>query len=632
MTELAGRLTVSNPVPQLPPGASSPRDNAALLHVAPNKSKYSTPSDKIVLILVGLPARGKTFVARKVHRYLEFFHAVNVRLFNIGNYRRKLLGDHHPAEWFDPKNETGARERKLATDAALGDLSAWLAEENDGRVAILDGTHSTLAKRNYAYDKLRKLDCKVIFLESICSDRDVVERNIVSCKLGTPDYVGMSERDAVEDFRRRVAQYESNYETIDADCLDGAESNRSWIKIIDCRRFVINNIRGYMPGRLVQFLSHLHMEPHVFYFSRHGQSEYNVLGKIGGDSGLSAAGDAYAKKLAEFCVSEVTKAPDGSERPARLWTSTMRRTRETAAYIAHEKTHIDYEATAPPRAGVIRYLADELEGRPLRYFRAALDDEDFDLASLPRRFDMWLSFDPRDKKDILPYYFSSRNPGLPWKAPHEDADDEAHEYYALADAHARGFVVKRPTELGEDRWNLVQAAGAGRLRGVIDVMLQVGPDDATSRFSSCGCELGWGVALVEPLARYLQAAREGLEDDADVARDHCVLEVPDKGVAAARAVPVGDATKTGVGNLRGRIVDAQLLRGCSYRAHDYASAWGLDRDEFDVAFYGGTGARNLYLGYGVTNGGIGALGPGGGGGGGGGGAAAAARTPPPRRR
>ncbi|EGB09944.1 hypothetical protein AURANDRAFT_2314, partial [Aureococcus anophagefferens] len=291
----------------------------------------STPSDKIVLILVGLPARGKTFVARKVHRYLEFFHAVNVRLFNIGNYRRKLLGDHHPAEWFDPKNETGARERKLATDAALGDLSAWLAEENDGRVAILDGTHSTLAKRNYAYDKLRKLDCKVIFLESICSDRDVVERNIVSCKLGTPDYVGMSERDAVEDFRRRVAQYESNYETIDADCLDGAESNRSWIKIIDCRRFVINNIRGYMPGRLVQFLSHLHMEPHVFYFSRHGQSEYNVLGKIGGDSGLSAAGDAYAKKLAEFCVSEVTKAPDGSERPARLWTRTSTTRATTSA-------------------------------------------------------------------------------------------------------------------------------------------------------------------------------------------------------------------------------------------------------------------------------------------------------------
>ncbi|KAH8084437.1 6-phosphofructo-2-kinase [Aureococcus anophagefferens] len=270
MTELAGRLTVSNPVPQLPPGASSPRDNAALLHVAPNKSKYSTPSDKIVLILVGLPARGKTFVARKVHRYLEFFHAVNVRLFNIGNYRRKLLGDHHPAE------------------------CAWLAEENDGRVAILDGTHSTLAKRNYAYDKLRKLDCKVIFLESICSDRDVVERNIVSCKLGTPDYVGMSERDAVEDFRRRVAQYESNYETIDADCLDGAEQPE---------------------------LDQDHRLPPP----------------------ASRPRRRAPKKLAEFCVSEVTKAPDGSERPARLWTSTMRRTRETAAYIAHEKTHIDYE-------------------------------------------------------------------------------------------------------------------------------------------------------------------------------------------------------------------------------------------------------------------------------------------------
>ena len=124
----------------------------------------------------------------------------------------------------------------------------------------------------------------------------------------------MSEQAAIDDFRARVAQYEATYETIDDAAVDGAEAHRSWIKITDCRRFVINNIRGYLPSRIVQFLSHLHMQPHSFYFSRHGQSEYNVLGKIGGDSGLTAYGDAYAG-LAGFCARDHRDPETGDERP-----------------------------------------------------------------------------------------------------------------------------------------------------------------------------------------------------------------------------------------------------------------------------------------------------------------------------
>ena len=59
------------------------------------------------------------------------------------------------------------------------------------------------------------------------------------------------------------------------------------------------------------------------------------MGRIGGDSGLSAHGVAYAKALAAFVDSHIVRdgSPDGREVPARLWTSTMRRTRETAQYI-----------------------------------------------------------------------------------------------------------------------------------------------------------------------------------------------------------------------------------------------------------------------------------------------------------
>ena len=297
-----------------------------------------------MLILVGLPARGKTFIARKICRYLEFFHAASVRVFNIklGNYRRELHGPHHDAAWFDPANPVGLKQRKAATDAALKDLKEWVAEANDGRVSYL---------RRHALDAgqapVRHPNPQVVRSEDhhdrerLHGPRDRREE-YRHCKLGTPDYVGIPVDEATRDFRARVAAYESTYETIDAPSTNGVEKNRSWIKIVDCRRFVINNVRGFLPSRLIQFLSHLHMEPHAFYLSRHGQSEYNVLGKIGGDSGLSPLGDAYAKALARFCRDEVTKGEKG-ERPARLWTSTLRRTRETARYISHHSITIDYD-------------------------------------------------------------------------------------------------------------------------------------------------------------------------------------------------------------------------------------------------------------------------------------------------
>ena len=94
----------------------------------------------------------------------------------------------------------------------------------------------------------------------------------------------------------------------------------------------------------------LHTLPRVFYLSRHGQSEYNLLGKIGGDAGLTEAGLEYARRLADFARdvvgTQVVKDEETGEEkripcPARLWTSTLRRTKETAQFIRREtiKSH-----------------------------------------------------------------------------------------------------------------------------------------------------------------------------------------------------------------------------------------------------------------------------------------------------
>jgi Histidine phosphatase superfamily (branch 1) len=108
----------------------------------------------------------------------------------------------------------------------------------------------------------------------------------------------------------------------------------------------VNNIRGYLPLKVVHFVMNLHTLPRTFFLTRHGQSEYNLLGKIGGDSGLTAAGKEYARRLAEFAkdviaTEKVGVDPESGEdvtrpRPARLWTSTLRRTQETAQFIEHD--------------------------------------------------------------------------------------------------------------------------------------------------------------------------------------------------------------------------------------------------------------------------------------------------------
>jgi len=90
----------------------------------------------------------------------------------------------------------------------------------------------------------------------------------------------------------------------------------------------VNNISGYLPGRIVFFLVNTHLTPRPILLTRHGESRDNVRGRIGGDSVLSEDGEQYAKKLADF-VNKRLK----SERTASIWTSTLQRTILTARHI-----------------------------------------------------------------------------------------------------------------------------------------------------------------------------------------------------------------------------------------------------------------------------------------------------------
>lgn len=195
----------------------------------------------------------------------------------------------------------------------------------------------------------------------------LLEENIRTVKLSTPDYRGMDPEQAVQDFHQRRQNYISVYEPVEAN--EGPS-----IKIINSKQFIVSNIRGYLPLKVVHFCMNLHTLPRTFFLTRHGQSHYNLLGKIGGDSGLTPNGVEYAKRLANFAADVIAVPEDGDsestaaatsinneasgsleaeqkdspkkdvkQRPARLWTSTLRRTKETAQFIEHNTIHYKFD-------------------------------------------------------------------------------------------------------------------------------------------------------------------------------------------------------------------------------------------------------------------------------------------------
>lgn len=277
-------------------------------------------SVRMGLVMVGLPARGKTFIAQKVARYLRW-RGVNTEVFNVGNYRRDRVGAHQKHLFFDPDNPEGLALRRQFAMAALDDMIAWLGR--GGQVGIYDATNSTRQRRDAVRRRCEEAGLDVVFVETICNDAAIVDNNVRQTKATSPDYEGVDSDAAVRDFRQRISHYERVYEPVDE--LDGA-----FVKLIDVgKRVVAHNIRGYLPARLVYFLMNLHIQPRPILLSRHGQSAYNVLGRIGGDAGLSPLGKQYAGSLAEF-VRGYQPAP------TQVWCSTLRRATETARSVTPE--------------------------------------------------------------------------------------------------------------------------------------------------------------------------------------------------------------------------------------------------------------------------------------------------------
>ena len=89
---------------------------------------------------------GKTHIARRIAKYLCFFHAMPVQLFSGSEYRRKLCGRITDEEWFDVTNEEVKAMRRACNEAVIVDILAFLDKHVNG-VVILDSTNPDHSRR-----------------------------------------------------------------------------------------------------------------------------------------------------------------------------------------------------------------------------------------------------------------------------------------------------------------------------------------------------------------------------------------------------------------------------------------------------------------------------------------------------
>ncbi|XP_064417307.1 6-phosphofructo-2-kinase/fructose-2,6-bisphosphatase 3 [Latimeria chalumnae] len=288
--------------------------------VAPGRSAGPhLTNSPTVIVMVGLPARGKTYISKKLTRYLNWI-GVPTKVFNVGEYRREAVKCYRSYDFFRSDNEEAMRIRKQCALVALSDVKSYLSVEG-GQIAVFDATNTTRERRDMILEFAKENAFKVFFIESICDDPNVVATNIMEVKLSSPDYKDCNNTDALQDFMKRIQCYKAMYQPLDPDNYD---KDTSFIKVIDVgRRFFVNKVQDYIQSKIVYYLMNIHIQPRAIYLCRHGESEYNLKGRIGGDSGLSPRGKKFAIALARF-------VEDQNLKNLKVWTSQLKRSIQTA--------------------------------------------------------------------------------------------------------------------------------------------------------------------------------------------------------------------------------------------------------------------------------------------------------------
>uniref|UniRef100_A0A8C8VLH4 6-phosphofructo-2-kinase/fructose-2,6-bisphosphatase 2 n=1 Tax=Pelusios castaneus TaxID=367368 RepID=A0A8C8VLH4_9SAUR len=302
--------------------SSRPQENTAS-HPRVSEKKCSWASymtnSPTLIVMIGLPARGKTYMSKKLTRYLNWI-GVPTKVFNLGVYRREAVQSYKSYDFFRHDNKEAMEIRKQCALVALEDVKTYFMEES-GQIAVFDATNTTRERRDLILNFAKENAYKVFFVESVCDDPEVIAANILEVKVSSPDYPERDRENVMDDFLKRIECYKVTYKPLDPANYD---KDLSFIKVINVgQRFLVNRVRDYIQSKIVYYLMNIHVQARTIYLCRHGESDYNLVGKIGGDSGLSPHGKQFAQALKKFIAEQEIV-------DLKVWTSQLKRTIQTA--------------------------------------------------------------------------------------------------------------------------------------------------------------------------------------------------------------------------------------------------------------------------------------------------------------
>ena len=294
----------------------------------------------LLIVMVGLPARGKTFLAQKLCRLLGWYgyrsQVLNVQtlwrdmMARQRRHRRTLSSGNldlpvemggtptsghkgnspssppiNPATMFESFITNPDSDERIIYRKALFEHQKCAKEfyASGGVVTILNDDFVTRSLRSDVETVFSGLADRTIFIEVLRDPEQNISFDVLKAQdpseYSPKECPGMTSAEKLSDFRSRVSIMQKVYETLLPDC------GKAYIKMLNRSVLEAHSVSGFLPSRIVSFLMNINQlkVSHPIFFTRHGQSMYNLEDRLGGDPELTEKGHEDALALCEFVAS-----------------------------------------------------------------------------------------------------------------------------------------------------------------------------------------------------------------------------------------------------------------------------------------------------------------------------------------
>eukprot|EP01063_Lacrimia_lanifica_P001163 TRINITY_DN10562_c0_g1_i1.p1 TRINITY_DN10562_c0_g1~~TRINITY_DN10562_c0_g1_i1.p1 ORF type:complete len:894 (+),score=286.48 TRINITY_DN10562_c0_g1_i1:61-2742(+) len=305
---------------------------------------WNVDTSNMALVFMGLPGRGRTFMAQRLCRWLNW-KGVRARLFSAAAAR-------------DPTQRRRSDNRENASVEAMIEFFGMYP----GSVGML-GCNSALPHHlDLIVERLVRAGVmreRVIFIDTCTTDSRMIRANV----LGKPEQSD-PKLDTEEEKTRLVENEERVQRAMRTRYQSLSEHTTGHLSFIHlstttypCKseKVVLNKITGHLCQKLLFFLLNLHPASSTTYLVRTGECLHQVANKVGGDSELTASGWQHAAAVRRFFNQKQHK----HER-MQVFSSSMKRALETASCFRGKRfSKVQYKSLNEINAGAVDGMTTE---------------------------------------------------------------------------------------------------------------------------------------------------------------------------------------------------------------------------------------------------------------------------------